>query len=385
MRNALMLLAMLCAVVLLVAPHAWPFTSDTARAAHTIVYTALVWPIIACDSAPPARLAALLLASLGAVHHSFVLGINVGEYYPHVIPGILLLRGGVNALRSRDCLPVAIGVLHGASALAVLLVMALGQWYKTLRNQPLRIAHFAHELMYVAVACIVLSGTLQSVLAAPRAARMAEARRVLDPAAFAALGVLFLSHIHDKSAMGIGWHTVLGWALIANGAVMVLAGLVHAHAPRASAARLASALVAFGYVVPGVWLLHMAAFHYLFGRGWHNGHNVLQGVHHLLFPDESNMDLATLTNAAKAREFIGVYLTVDMLVAAWLVSLASIWLSTDDGWAASRLKELEYTLPMCSSRTDSIEHRAVAPDTDGSRSARELNGLLAPDSFVGSF
>ena len=379
MRNALMLLAMLCAVVLLVAPHAWPVTSDTARAAHTIVYTALVWPIIACDSARPVRLAALLLASLGAVHHSIVLGINVGEYYPHVLPGVLLMRGSVDALRSRDCLPVAIGVLQGASILAVLLVLALGQWHMTLRNQPVRIAHFAHELMYVACACIVLSGTLQSVLAAPRAARMAEARRVLDPAAFGALGVLFLSHIHDKSAMGIGWHTVLGWALIAQGAVMVLAGCVHAHAPRVSAAHLASELVAFSYMVPGVWLLHMATFHYLFGRGWHDGNNIFQGVHHLLWPDEASIDLATLTNAAKAREFIGVYLTVDMLVAAWLVSLASIWLRTDDGWVANGLEDLDHMLPKRSSHTDSTRHQAAAPDSDGS--ALEVNGLLA-DSYL---
>ena len=99
----------------------------------------------------------------------------------------------------------------------------------------------------------------------------------------------------------------------------------------------------------------------------------------MLWPDEASIDLATLTNAAKAREFIGVYLTVDMLVAAWLVSLASIWLRTDDGWVANGLEDLDHMLPKRSSHTDSTRHQAAAPDSDGS--ALEVNGLLA-DSYL---
>jgi len=314
-------LALACATVLLVVPHAWPVTTDAARAAVTVVQTALVWPVVLYHSALPVRLLALVFAALGCVQQAFVLGINTGEFYPHLIPGLLLMRGGVLALGSSG-LPFPIAASQGVCTLAVLLLLAVGQWYQTLLGRGLHVAHVAHELMFIVVGCLVLTGTLQSVLPAPRAAQMQEARRLLDPICYAALGVLFLSHIHDKSAVGTAWHVVLGWALIGQAAALLLASFVHAHNPPQGVASLANACVAYAWVMPGVWLIHMASFHYLFARGWHNDVDIKQGVHHLLWPGELATDAATVKDDAKAREYIGVYLTVDLLFSAALVLAA---------------------------------------------------------------
>ena len=285
LRYTVTSLALACATVLLVVPHAWPVTTDAARAAVTVVQTALVWPVALYHSAWPVRLLALVFAALGCVQQAFVLGINTGEFYPHLIPGLLLMRGGVLALGSSG-LPFPIAASQGVCTLAVLLLLAVGQWYQTLLGRGLHVAHVAHELMFIVVGCLVLTGTLQSVLPAPRAARLQEARRLLDPICYAALGVLFLSHIHDKSAVGTAWHVVLGWALVGQAAALLLASFVHAHNPPQGVASLANACVAYAWVMPGVWLIHMASFHYLFARGWHNDVDIKQGVHHLLWPGE---------------------------------------------------------------------------------------------------
>ena len=374
------LLAMLGAVALLTAPHVWPVTTDAARAIHTLAYTALVWPIVMCDGAHATRIAATLLVVLGVVHHSLVLGINVGEYYAHVVPGVMLLRGGVIALRSRDGLPIPIGLIPGAVAVLILLAQATVQYYQTLRVQ-VTIAHLAHELAFLVVACVLLIGTLPQLLAAPRAARLREARRLLDPVAFAALGLLFLSHIHDKTAVGIGWHRVLGWALIAKGAVDLLAGCVHAHAPPPSAARLAKALVAFAWALPGVWLVHMAAFQYLFARGWHSdlheSTDVKHGVHHLLWPSEAKMDEKSLSDArenfAKAGEYLGIYLTVDLLLVASFVAAAIITGPLEIGDAEPRPPGRMVHSNACETAED--DGASLAPPADTQNQKRSKRGF----------
>lgn len=86
---------------------------------------------------------------------------------------------------------------------------------------------------------------------------------------------------------------------------------------------LSRALTATAWTLPGVWLVHMSAFLYVYGMGADGS------LHQLLWPADQETD---------AEQAVGLYLALDVLLAAGLVALAQMFgLSAAETEASARV------------------------------------------------
>ena len=275
-------------------------SSETTRAAHVLVVSAVLLPTILLSRRTlRVVLPATALLVIAIVFQVRELDVDTA-YWGHCLISACMLRasnyvingdGGALITKARH------GVLGFAMSLALLLFVVLRLPLSTFYNQ-------VHATIWALAALYFISLASHGIVEArwPAALpRLAAARALHDPAVLGALGVLLYTHLHDMSGIGMYFHQAWGVMLLGVAATGVCSAAAHAAAPRATAsAAFARAVHAFAWVLTGVWGVHMAAFLYIF--------NGKRGIHQLLYGD--------LFGHHHATEVGGFYLAIDIWVSA---------------------------------------------------------------------
>ena len=157
--------------------------------------------------------------------------------------------------------------ITGGALTLVSAAIFYGDWTHT--------TYLAHLILDSSGVVIGAMSVIQSTLGArsPRAAeRVRRAREVTDPACIAAVGFVFLKHIHYEALahpMPAGqqsitnlYHLSIAWSMLANAATQLASTFVHLavgyKGRESSLCRLTRRLAAFAMIYPGLVLIHMA-------------------------------------------------------------------------------------------------------------------------------
>ena len=341
---------------------------------YVLAFHAIAWPAVFSAHTWKLRAAAYTVLAVGAVRQWAYLGVH-SEFLGHVIAGIALIRGGAGVLRTEHGGPMKATLPTGMLGVAIFVVAGVLQIQTTLWRKGMTLRHTAHVFIDLVGALISLGVLLSAAAAAAgclrAAAAIGRARALLEPAAYLALGVLLYTHRHDGADLAIQMHAVLGVLLMALAAAQLLNNAVHAatgvtpqhqqqqqqqqqHQPQQQQQQqqqqvdwaslpidgssasggggggdasellfLSRALTATAWTLPGVWLVHMSAFLYVYGMGADGS------LHQLLWPADQETD---------AEQAVGLYLALDVLLAAGLVALAQMFgLSAAETEASARV------------------------------------------------
>lgn len=306
------LLAPAAALALLIAPLLSPasFEGDTTRLLYTLLYTAVTWGTALCSQHRLVVALGAALAATGGALQQMKLEIS-NEFYVHTFPGVCLVRGASFILQG-DGSPLSIQWWLGAVIAFGFMIALVGQARQTLLVEHPQVKHVAHELMHFTLLTMVAIATLQDALSRRSnlrraAARLLSVRRVIDPACFTTLGLLFATHHHDQFEVGFEFHAVLSKLLLAIAAALLASAIAHTADAASVRATSLRQLVAFLYTLTGVWLIHMGAFLYMHGTPWEK--DPFRGLHLLLWHDDHNSQPA-------ASQVVGLYLGLDVVICA---------------------------------------------------------------------
>uniref|UniRef100_A0A7S0JHH3 Cytochrome b561 domain-containing protein n=1 Tax=Calcidiscus leptoporus TaxID=127549 RepID=A0A7S0JHH3_9EUKA len=282
-----------------------------------LLFQAFVWPVALTTTRPVVEGFVGVLMLAGATHQCLAYQVSSG-FYGHVVAGMALIGGGRETIRG-DGRPITarwfVGVLG-----CVLFAFATGsQYYHTVMGlHPPKLMHLVHTCIYsMAFVLSLMIGAPDFMRARPHlaayASHLLDARVLVDPAVLFALGVLLYTHRHDPSEVGTQMHLILGLLLMALALMQMGNSMLHTLSSiPAPLCMLTRKLTAFAWVLTGLWLVHMAAFLYMFGN---EARGKGRGLHHLLWADEHGQVQSPL-----AAECAGFYLALDILMGVLLVS-----------------------------------------------------------------
>ncbi len=287
----------------------------------------------------PRAVASLALANTIAIAHSTVALAVPAEFWAHVVFGAVMLKAA--HIAATTAAPVAANVPTGALVALAAVGAIIGE-YATVGLR--RLHYVAHAMLDLDILLLALSASAEAAVRArapppaePLLRRIRAARLVIDPCGLAAIGVIFLRHLHDPAPIGVAFHKLQALLLLALAAAVAAVFAATASSPPGSAAGPAAAsLHTLVWALNGWWLILMALLMYLWpGR---------QGLHHLLYPD------------AEPEEATTIYFAITLLVSA--VSTAA--------W--SRARALPHgtlsAMPACATDDDDDE-QCVGVETPG--------------------
>jgi predicted permease len=189
----------------------------------------------------------------------------------HYFFGVSLTYGGRQTLLG-DGRPFSV---HWGAASAVVLVASL-----ELYGDLTRTTYLAHLILDSCCIFIGVTSLLQSLLsqrAPAKSARVEQMRQLTDPACAAAVGLVFIIHIHhDAQPMEPGvqsianlYHSAIAHSMLALAATQLLSNFVHAavgfERRHEQLAQLMRSVAAFAWIFAGMVLMHMSMVLHLRG------------------------------------------------------------------------------------------------------------------------
>ena len=281
-------------------------------------YTATAVAAVAVVCSPPRSISAWVLA---IVTISYVLttwtGIGTNTLWGHVVPAMFSFMLGTQALKhDGGGLPQVSKRIGVASAL-VFLTVFLREFEHKDGKIPLT-ATFTHCTIYVLLGSLFLLMSIQDTLgpAHPLAMKAHPARVVSDPATFTLLGLLLRVHQHDVRPMPVAQHNLLAQIVGLVAACSLVSALVHKFvAPSHRAAKATRLLLAYAYVLMGMWLSQMCLTLYLTKDRSVEPH-VFVGLHDMYF---KNLKRRTIEEVARMYLALSGWLSIVLVVAlaAW--------------------------------------------------------------------
>ncbi|KAL1507673.1 hypothetical protein AB1Y20_007288 [Prymnesium parvum] len=223
----------------------------------------------------------------------------------HSLSGTALLRGAGTILHSDSGLLQmnAIAGLFGSILfLSIIIGEALTTWMHFFHN-------YVHDAMYAIGMLLCFCAAYEDYwgrrsASAAEAAHVRRRRHLLEPPLWAALALLLISHVHDNSRIIKLSHFVLGYMILGLCALQVVSAVVCDASRARSLPFVLRALNAFAWLLPGVWLLHMCFFFYLF-------RDPKGGLHDWLMAAAPQMNSDAEVNALEAISF---YLAVCLIL-----------------------------------------------------------------------
>jgi len=179
-------------------------------------------------------------------------------------------------------------------------------------------ATFTHCTIYVLLGSLFLFMSIQDILgpAHPLAVKACLARIVSDPATFALLGLLLRVHQHDVRPMPVAQHNLLAQIVVLVAVCSLVSALVHKFvAPSHRAAKATRLLLAYAYVLMGMWLSQMCLTLYLTKDRSVEPH-VFVGLHDMYF---KNLKRRTIEEVARMYLALSGWFSIVVVVAlaAW--------------------------------------------------------------------
>jgi hypothetical protein len=252
-----------------------------------LAYTATAVAAVAVVCSPPRSLSAWVLA---IVTISFMLtswmGIGSATLWGHVVPAMFSFMLGTQALKHDGGGVPQLSKRIGAASALVFLTTFLREFEHRDGRVPIT-ATFTHCTINVLLGSLFLFMSIQDILgpAHPLAVKACLARTVSDPATFAFLGLLLRVHQHDVRPMPVAQHNLLAQIVVLVAVCSLVSALVHKFvAPSHRAAKATRLLLAYAYVLMGMWLSQMCLTLYLTKNRSVEPH-VFVGLHDMYFKD----------------------------------------------------------------------------------------------------
>jgi len=260
------------------------------------------------------RLAPPFALGFAGVLHTIQLGVPL-EYWAHVLFGVVCLAAG--AVVEGTGQPVRAHPVQGGLVACIFVSLIAGEYLSVGFG---RLHYVSHALLELDCLLLTLSAVSESLVAAAlstarrtvddgaalKAAllRVRTARCVVDPCGLAAIGVIFLRHQHDPSALAIAFHHVQAGLLILLSLAVASVAAAAAQPVGTAAGPALRVLHAVCWIVNGVWLILMAVLMYLWpGR---------RGLHHLVYSNED------------PGEATSVYFALTLLISALAVACLTL-------------------------------------------------------------
>jgi hypothetical protein len=205
----------------------------------------------------------------------------------------------------------------GAASALVFLTIFLREFEHRDGKIPMT-ATFTHCTIYVLLGSLFLFMSIQDILgpAHPLAVKACLARTVSDPATFAFLGLLLRVHQHDVRPMPVAQHNLLAQIVVLVAVCSLVSALVHKFvAPSHRAAKATRLLLAYAYVLMGMWLSQMCLTLYLTKDRSVEPH-VFVGLHDMYF---KNLKRRTIEEVARMYLALSGWFSIVVVVAlaAW--------------------------------------------------------------------
>ena len=255
-----------------------------------LAYTATAVAAVAVVCSPPRSISAWVLA---IVTISYVLttwmGIGSNTLWGHVVPAMFSFMLGTQALKHDGGGVPQVSKRIGAASALVFLTTFLREFEHRADGRvhvPIT-ATFTHCTINVLLGSLFLFMSIQDILgpAHPLAVKACLARTVSDPATFAFLGLLLRVHQHDVRPMPVAQHNLLAQIVVLVAVCSLVSALVHKFvAPSHRAAKATRLLLAYAYVLMGMWLSQMCLTLYLTKNRSVEPH-VFVGLHDMYFKD----------------------------------------------------------------------------------------------------
>ena len=283
-----------------------------------LAYTATAVAAVAVVCSPPRSLSAWVLA---IVTISFMLtswmGIGSATLWGHVVPAMFSFMLGTQALKHDGGGVPQLSKRIGAASALVFLTTFLREFEHRDGRVPIS-ATFTHCTINVLLGSLFLFMSIQDILgpAHPLAVKACLARIVSDPATFALLGLLLRVHQHDVRPMPVAQHNLLAQIVVLVAVCSLVSALVHKFvAPSHRAAKATRLLLAYAYVLMGMWLSQMCLTLYLTKDRSVEPH-VFVGLHDMYF---KNLKRRTIEEVARMYLALSGWFSIVVVVAlaAW--------------------------------------------------------------------
>lgn len=280
--------------------------------------TATAVAAVAVVCSPPRSLSAWVLA---IVTISYMLtswmGIGSATLWGHVVPAMFSFMLGTQALKHDGGGVPQVSKRIGVASALVFLTTFLREFERRDGRVPITAA-FTHCTIYVLLGSLFLFMSIQDILgpAHPLAVKACLARTVSDPATFAFLGLLLRVHQHDVRPMAVAQHNLLAQIVVLVAVCSLVSALVHNFvAPSHRAAKATRLLLAYAYVLMGMWLSQMCLTLYLTKDRSVEPH-VFVGLHDMYF---KNLKRRTIEEVARMYLALSGWFSIVVVVAlaAW--------------------------------------------------------------------
>lgn len=281
-------------------------------------YTATAVAAVAVVCSPPRSISAWVLA---IVTISYVLttwlGIATNTLYGHIVPAMFSLMLGTQSLKHDGEGVPQVTKRVGVASVLVFLTVFLREFEHRDGNIPIT-ATFTHCTIYLLLGSLFLLMSVRDMLGTthPLAVKACLARIVSDPATFALLGLLIRVHQHDVRPMPVAQHNLLAQIVMLVAVCSLVSALAHKFvAPSHRAAKATRLLLAYAYVLMGVWLSQMCLTLYLTKDRSVEPH-VFVGLHDMYF---KHLKRRTVEEVARMYLALSGWLSIVVVVAlvAW--------------------------------------------------------------------
>jgi hypothetical protein len=281
-------------------------------------YTATALAAVAVVCSPPRSISAWVVATTTVTYVLTTwLGIATNTLYGHIVPAMFSLMLGAQSLKHEDEGMPQVSKRVGLASALVFLTVFLREFEHRDGNIPIT-ATFTHCTIYLLLGSLFLFMSVQDVLgpAHPLATKACLARIVSDPVTFALLGLLLRVHQHDTRPMPVAQHNLLAQIVMLVAACSLVSALAHKFvAPSHHAAKATRLLLAYAYVLMGMWLSQMCLTLYLTKDRSMEPH-VFVGLHDMYF---KNLKRRNVEEVARMYLALSGWLSIVVVVslAAW--------------------------------------------------------------------